>query len=329
MRGEDGQQAGQVRAVPVARHIGLAESDQAARPEPGEEGARIADHHERRAGRPAPSRRPPGSPTRMGSDATAAPNSRRAISARGAEPRATATSGHRIGSIIHPVSCVVLITGPPRITGPPLAAARRSRRRPQPSRVQLDPLPPDPRRHRDGGAGMPHGGAQQRSPGGGHGGAADGGEESVPVRAVQGDAERQPLVRARHAHLVPAVDRVVRRDVELLVDPRPALVVGPQQVGVPLVVGVVHLRDHAGQRAVRPVAPEQGQRVERVAEHPGVREHQHLAAAEVDAAAAQELVDVGPDAAGRVAEVIARSGIRPAATASPGRGSLSTSTSHS
>ena len=127
-----------------------------------------------------------------------------------------------------------------------------------------------------------------------------------PFGAVQGDADRQPLARPRQAHLVLAVDRVERGDVELLVDPRPALVVGEQQVGVPLVVGVVHLRDHAGERAVGPMAPEQGQRVERVPEHPGVRQHQHLAAAEVDPAAAQELVDVGPDAAVGIAEVIAR-----------------------
>ena len=131
---------------------------------------------------------------------------------------------------------------------------------------------------------MPHGGLQQGWPGGRDARAPDAGDEPLPVRAVQGDGDRQPLRRGRQAHLVRAVNRVVRGDVQLLVDPRAALLVGVHQVGVALPVGVVHLGDHAGEGAVGAVAPVQGQRVEHVPEHPGVREHQHLAAAQVHAA---------------------------------------------
>ncbi len=256
------------------------------------------------SGPPAPSWRPPDSRTRMGSRAAAAPNSRRAISPRGAEPRATATSGHRIGSIIHPVSCWVLITGPPYHWTPSCGrrGGRGTGRSPRAYNlipchlIRADTITVEQgcRRAARSSASRVAGTAVPRTPA----------TNRCPFGRFRVMLIASRSRRAWHAHLVPAVDRVVRRDVELLVDPRPALVVGLHQVGVALLVGVVHLRDHAGERAVRPVAPEQGQRVEHVPEHPGVGEHQHLAAAEVHPAGAQELVDVGPDGAPRVAEVI-------------------------
>jgi hypothetical protein len=91
--------------------------------------------------------------------------------------------------------------------------------------------------------------------------------------------------------------------------------VGVQQVGVPLAVGVVHLGHHAGERAIGPVAPVDGQRVEHVPERARVRQHHHPAAAQFDAARGQEAVEVFPDAATRVTEVVtgAEAGQQPGA----------------
>ena len=74
---------------------------------------------------------------------------------------------------------------------------------------------------------------------------------------------------------------------------------------MPLGVGVVHLGEDGRQRAVSPVAPEDADRVEDVAEHPGAREHEHPAAAQVDVVAPEIGVDVRPDRrGGAVAEVV-------------------------
>ena len=122
-------------------------------------------------------------------------------------------------------------------------------------------------------------------------------------------------------HPVAAVDRVERRDVEPLRGLGPAAVVGVQQVGVPLPVGVVHLGHHAGQRAVGPVAPEDGQRVEHVAEHAGVGEHHHPAAGQVDAVGFEEEVEVFADRPPGVTQVVAAVEARqqPQARAEPGQ----------
>ena len=84
----------------------------------------------------------------------------------------------------------------------------------------------------------------------------------------------------------------------------------------------MHLGDDAGQRAVGSVAPVHGQRVEHVPEDAGVGQHQHPAAAQVDAVRGEEAVEVGPDRAARVAEVVAgaRTGRRAAARREPGQG---------
>ncbi len=74
---------------------------------------------------------------------------------------------------------------------------------------------------------------------------------------------------------------------------------------MPFAVGVVHLGHRALLRSVRAVAPEDRDRVERVAQHAGAREHQDPAAAEVDALQRQPAVEVLADAAVRVAEVVA------------------------
>ena len=154
------------------------------------------------------------------------------------------------------------------------------------------------------------------------------GHERGPARTGKGDAERQRRgimgsrqARLGQAHPVAAVDRVERRDVELLRGLRPAVVVGAQQVGVPLPVGVVHLGHHAGQRAVGSVAPVDGQRVEHVPEHAGLGEHHHPAAGQVDALGGQEAAEVVPDLKLRVAEVIAAAEARqqPQPGAEPGQ----------
>jgi len=139
--------------------------------------------------------------------------------------------------------------------------------------------------------------------------------EGVAVRPVEHDGERDPASWLGQRHPVAAVHRVEGRDVELLGHVCPAVVIGPHQVAVPLVVGVVHLGDHALKRAVGPVAPVHGQRVEHVAEHARVGQHQHPAAGQVDAAARQEVIHVLPDAAARIAEMIR--GAEPGSRAKP------------
>ena len=74
---------------------------------------------------------------------------------------------------------------------------------------------------------------------------------------------------------------------------------------MPFAVGIVHLGDDAAKRAVGVVAPEHRERVEDVAQHPRVGQHQHLAAVQLDAVAAQEVVQVGADRAAGIAQVIA------------------------
>ena len=134
--------------------------------------------------------------------------------------------------------------------------------------------------------------------------------ERRAVVGVEGDRDQQVVARHRHRDVVPAVGAVERRDVELLVDAGPALLVGVDEVGVPAAVGVVHLDDRAG-RGARPVeAPEDADRVEAVAEGARVRGHQHAAAGEVDAARGQEGVDVRADRGVGRAEVVA--GLEPA-----------------
>ena len=135
----------------------------------------------------------------------------------------------------------------------------------------------------------------------------------VGVVPAQGDGHVQPVGRHRHGDVVPAVDAVERRDVHGLVGAGPALLVGVDEVGVPVAVGVVHL-DHHGRLGARVVeAPEHADRVEAVAQRPRVGGHQDAAGrtavgtgAEGDAVVGEERLDVAPQAPGGVAEVVAR-----------------------
>ena len=90
---------------------------------------------------------------------------------------------------------------------------------------------------------------------------------------------------------------------------------------MPLAVGVVHLGHHAGQGTVRVVAPEDRQRIEHVAEHPGVGQHHDVAAAQVDAPFVQVAVEVSPQRLRRVADVVAglEAGQHPQGPARPGQ----------
>ena len=65
-------------------------------------------------------------------------------------------------------------------------------------------------------------------------------------RAREGHGDVEPVGRDRHGDVVRAVDAVERGDVHRLVGAGPALLVGVDEVGVAVAVGVVHLDDDAG-----------------------------------------------------------------------------------
>ena len=155
----------------------------------------------------------------------------------------------------------------------------------QPAQPQRDAVGPDQRRPAQcGGCGSPWRGRGTPS--------GQRGAERRPVVGVQVHGHEQVVARHRHVHVVPAVGAVERRDVEPLVDPRPAVLVGMDDVGVSAAVGVVHLDDDSGQRPRAVEAPEDADRVEAVAERAGVGRHQHASVGQVDVVLGQERVDV-------------------------------------
>ena len=113
VHGEDGQQAGQVRAVPVAGQVGLAEPDEPAGAKPGEEGGRVVHHHDRRAERPGTEATAAGQPDpdgkpghrRVEQDAGDLPAYRRSAYRRDVRPPV------RVDRLR--VACCVLVTEPP------------------------------------------------------------------------------------------------------------------------------------------------------------------------------------------------------------------------
>ena len=149
-------------------------------------------------------------------------------------------------------------------------------------------------------------------------GAAHRRDECGLVLPVQRNRHVEFGIRPRRPHQVVAVDVVERRHIELLRHHRGLAGVRRQQVGVPAAVGVVHFGDHVAQHAVGVVAPVQAQRVEHVAEHPGLQQRGDGAAAQVDAVVGEEVVDALPQCVVRRAvEVVAwpRSGRTAAAIA--------------
>ena len=75
---------------------------------------------------------------------------------------------------------------------------------------------------------------------------------------------------------------------------------------MPFAIGVVHLGNDADQRALCIDAPEDRQRVEHMAQHPGVGQHDDPARlTETDPVAGQVIVNVRPDGLGGVTEVVA------------------------
>ena len=83
----------------------------------------------------------------------------------------------------------------------------------------------------------------------------------------------------RDGEVVGAVGAVERRDVHRLGRGRPALLVGVDEVGVPVAVGVVHLHHGGRVPPARVPAPVHRDRVEAVAERARVGGHHHPAAA--------------------------------------------------
>ena len=93
------------------------------------------------------------------------------------------------------------------------------------------------------------------------------------------------------AHQVVAVDRVERRHVQPFACHRGPVAVGWQQIGVPSAVRVVHFGDDVAQHAVGVVTPVQGQRVEHVAQHPGLHQRGDPATGQVDAVVGEKRID--------------------------------------
>ena len=155
--------------------------------------------------------------------------------------------------------------------------------------------------------------------------AAQPGAEGRALVGVEGDRDVEPVAGDGHGELVVAVGPVERGDVHLLVGAGPALLVGVDEVGVAVAVGVAHLDHHGALLAVGPEAPEDADRVEAGAERPRHRGHQHPAAAlgtvEGHAAVGEEALDVVAQRPVRVAEVVARlePAGEPAARAGSGR----------
>ena len=80
---------------------------------------------------------------------------------------------------------------------------------------------------------------------------------------------------------------------------------------MPLAVGVVDLCDDAREDAVGVIAPEDRERVEHVAQDPGVGQHEHPSpVTEADAAQRQVVLDVALDRQARVAEVVSAAEVR-------------------
>ena len=127
---------------------------------------------------------------------------------------------------------------------------------------------------------------------------------SVTVVATRSGRQGEP-------QFVGAGDVEERGDVEALVCHGGPGLVWPQEVSVPLAVGVVDLRDDAHEAPVPAVAPEDRERVEHVAQDPGVGQHEDSApVTELDAAQRQVVLDVALDRQARVAEVVSASEVR-------------------
>ena len=139
VRGEDGEQPGQVGAVPVACHVRLAEPDQAGGADAAEEIPGTVQHHDRVAGPPAPTSRPSGSLTRSGRLVAAAANM--AAGHGRADGRA-----RRHGDVGPPVR-VKRVRRPACLCwslNSLLWSMSRPRRYPQPAHIELHALPADP-----------------------------------------------------------------------------------------------------------------------------------------------------------------------------------------
>ena len=141
--------------------------------------------------------------------------------------------------------------------------------------------------------------------------------------APEGRAERHGIVASqRHGRgdkvrrqgepqFVAAGDVEERGDIEALVRHGGPGLVWPQEVSVPLAVGVVDLCDDAHEDPVAVIAPEDRERVEHVAQDPGVGQHENSApVTEADAAQRQVVLDVALDRQARVAEVVSAAEVR-------------------
>ena len=255
-RGQHGQEAGEVVGLPGAGEVGLAEADQAVAAEPREELVRAVQHHRRTA---AAVRRDAARAGRvLGGDLDGHRQpARRRRGTAGGRPRRTRGCAGRSGPGRVPASAQRLRGGlgtgggeGHRFRHPPgggwgrgRTGSRRAHSQRPWARMRSEP------RSAAGAARR-----ARRAPGRWRRPAARPGEgraEGGAVVGVQGDGDVQPVAGDRHGEVVAAVGAVERRDVHRLLGPRAALLVGVDEVGVPVAVGVVHLDDRrrpAGRR---------------------------------------------------------------------------------
>ncbi len=106
-------------------------------------------------------------------------------------------------------------------------------------------------------------------------------DEGRLLVAVQRDRHIEVLVGLRRPHQVVAVHIVERRRAKSLVHHHRSVSRRRQQIGVAVTGGVLHLGHHTAQHAPRVVAPVQGQRIEHMTEHPGLRQRGDRAAVEL------------------------------------------------
>jgi hypothetical protein len=123
--------------------------------------------------------------------------------------------------------------------------------------------------------------------------------------AAQGHDGAHPVRPQCELQLVRSIDVEERRDVEFLAGYCDSVLVRMHDVCMPLAVRVMHLGDDGGKLPAAVIAPEDGQRIEDMAQHTSVSEHQDpTAITEPDAVHRQEVLDIRLDREAGIAEVI-------------------------
>ena len=239
--GQHGEEAVEVLGVPGAGEVGLAEADQLVAAEPQEELVRAAhDHRPDRPGRAV---------FVTDVDGDVEPVDGRLEQGPG-DPRSDAGPG-AVGTTSRPGQWfaerraeVMVMAGPPSARGVGRGCIGSRRSHSQMPCIRIRAVP------RMAAGAVCLGERSARRPG-------QRGAERCTVVGPEGDRDVEPaVVGDRDRELVGAVGAVERRDVHRLGSGGPALLVGVDEVGVPVAVGVVHLDDGGRRSAGAVPAPE-------------------------------------------------------------------------